>query len=139
MIDIFYQVKIQYTQFALVINTVISFCGFYQTNHLNFTMNNTVRVENCCKHWFYVILYIEMLTVRNHIPICSTIHYLIINFTLFQKLLKTNLWLMIIIFVMTAKELIKISDALIYTKVSWKTEYIINGGTCGTSELTKSM
>ena len=38
------------------------FLRIYQTNHLNLTMNYTLRVANCCKHLFYLIFYIEMLS-----------------------------------------------------------------------------
>ena len=38
------------------------FLRIYQTNYLNLTMNFTVCVANCCKHWFYLIFYIEMFS-----------------------------------------------------------------------------
>ena len=38
------------------------FLRIYLTNHLNLTMNYTVCVENCCKHWFYFVFYIEMFS-----------------------------------------------------------------------------
>ena len=36
----------------------------HQTNHLNLKMNYIVRVANCCKHWFHLILYIEMFRIN---------------------------------------------------------------------------
>ena len=36
----------------------------YITNHLNITLNYTIRVSNCCKHRFHMILYIEMFSIN---------------------------------------------------------------------------
>ena len=40
------------------------FLRIYITNHLNHTLNYTARVANCCKHWFYLISYIEMFRIN---------------------------------------------------------------------------
>ena len=45
--------------------TVIKFLQNCHKNHLNLTINYTVYVANCCKHWFYLIFYIEMFS-GNH-------------------------------------------------------------------------
>ena len=36
------------------------FLRIYQTNNFNLTVNYTVCVANCCKHWFYLLFYIEI-------------------------------------------------------------------------------
>ena len=40
------------------------FLRIYKTNHLNLTLNYTVRVASFCKHWFYLICFIEMFRIN---------------------------------------------------------------------------
>ena len=44
-------------------NYTNKFLRIYQDNNLNLTMYYTVRVANCCKHWFYLFFYTEMFSI----------------------------------------------------------------------------
>ena len=51
--------------YSFIYNSIYIHCNkffrIYITNHMNYT----VRVANCCKHWFYLIFYIELFSINS--------------------------------------------------------------------------